>query len=165
MRINSPLKKTVLFFILVLLLICVGFWAYSKKSSSYSLPEDVKSQISGFQPYYLPKDYSLPDDLIVDKNSIRYEADTLLFNLQTPDNKTINISEQPVPEEFNSEGGSFIGKETFDTTNGKVTLSFVDGRTSAFLITNQQDAFIILSSSQPITADTIRVILSSLEKV
>lgn len=149
-------------FLLVLAIFATGFKVY-EKSQENKIPPDIRSQITSFQPYYLPKKYDLPKDFELDKESVRYEFGTLLFSLTSPEGQTINISQQSVPKEFSAEGGSFVGKDSVDTKNGKATISYVDGRTSAFLITNDQKTLIILNSNQAVENDVMRGILSVIE--
>lgn len=150
---------------LVLLVVVATTTLIYKRSQGNTLPKDVKSQVSGFQPYYFSKNEQLPSGLKIDRSSIRYELGTLFFKLSTPDGKSVTVSQQSVPKEFSAEGGSFIGKESVDTKNGKATISYVEGRTSAFMITNDRKTMVILNSNQAIETDTIRSILSSLNSI
>ena len=160
-------KKLLLGFsiFLALLLVVASTTLIYKRSQSNALPKDVKSQVSGFQPYYFSKSGQLPTGLKIDRSSIRYELGTLFFTLTSPDGKSITVSQQAVPKEFSAEGGNFIGKESVDTKNGKATISYVQGRTSAFMITNDRKTMVILNSNQAIETDIIRSILSELSGV
>jgi len=157
-------KVVVLSVLLALSLGVVGFFIWNKSNSKETFPKEIRSQITGFQPYFFQEKYNLPEDFKVVKESIKYEKGTLLFSLNSPTGKTITLSQQSVPSEFSGQGGSLVGKETFDSPLGTITLSFLEGRTTAFLITKDRDAFIILNSNQAISSDDIRVILSSLIK-
>lgn len=148
--------------VVVLASLAGGFWL--TRDTGEVLPSDIRAQINSFQPYYLPKKYTLPNDFEIDKESVRYEQNTLFFSLKSPSGQVVTISEQAVPEEFSAAGGHFIGKDSIDTKNGKVTISYIDGRTSAFLITNDQKTLIILNSNQAIETDIIRGVISILEK-
>lgn len=150
--------------LIVLVSATSGFVVY-KKSQENTLPSEVRGQITGFQPYYLPKKYTLPNDFEIDKESVRYEQNTLFFSLKSPSGQIVTISQQAVPQEFSAAGGSFIGKDSIDTKNGKVTISYIDERTSAFLITKDQKTLIILNSNQAIETDIIRGIISSLDVI
>lgn len=162
---RSILKKKILIpLVLIVVLVCSaagGFWLL--KDTEETLPSDIRSQIKDFQPYYLPKEYTLPDDFEIDKESVRYEQNTLFFSLKSPSGQIVTISQQAVPEEFSAAGGSFIGKDSVETKNGKVTISYIDSRTSAFLITKDQKTLIILNSNQAIETDVIRGIISNLD--
>lgn len=148
----------------LLILSITGLLIY-KKSQENVLPKEVKSQVSGFQPYYFSKKEQLPSGFKIDSSSIRYELGTLFFTLTSPEGKSITISQQSVPPEFSAEGGSFVGKESIDTKNGKATISYVQGRTSAFMITADRKTMVILNSNQAIETDAIRSILSSLNSI
>lgn len=152
------------FFLMILIIGVTGLLIY-KKSQANTLPQEVKSQVSGFQPYYFSQNEQLPSGFKIDRSSIRYELGTLFFTLTSSDGKSITISQQPVPKEFSAEGGNFIGKESIDTKNGKATISYVQGRTSAFMITNDRKTMVILNSNQAIETDTIRSILSNLNSI
>ncbi|MEK7594897.1 MAG: hypothetical protein AAB436_04650 [Patescibacteria group bacterium] len=150
---------------LVLLLVLVSGGLYLQSSSKQKgLPKEVVAHISGFQPYYFSSDQKLPNGLAIDTEQTRYEQGTLFLTIKSADGKTINVSQQPVPEEFSAKAGSFIGKDSFDTPVGKASLSYIDGRTSAFLITKDKQTLIILNSNQAVSTDTLRIILSSLSK-
>ncbi|MEK7600330.1 MAG: hypothetical protein AAB462_04830 [Patescibacteria group bacterium] len=128
------------------------------------LPKEVVAHISGFQPYYFSSDLKLPEGLAIDEEQTRYEQGTLFLTIKSDDGKTINVSQQPVPDEFSAKAGSFIGKDSIDTSIGKASVSYVGGRTSAFLITKNRDNLIILNSNQAVSSDTLRAIMSSLAK-
>lgn len=150
---------------LLLLLLLVGGGLYLQSSSKpKGLPKEVVANISGFQPYYFSSDQKLPEGLAIDDKETRYEQGTLFLTIRSADGKTINVSQQPVPEEFSAKAGSFIGKDSFDTSVGKASVSYIDGRTSAFVVTKDSQTLIILNSNQAVSADTLRLILSSLAK-
>lgn len=157
---------TITLIFLSFVLVCgIIFSFFYSKSQRPTFPKEVKSQITGFQPYYIQGKEQLPAGFKTDKNTVRYEVGTLLFTLTSPDGKSVTISQQPVPKEFSAEGGNFVGKESIDTKNGKATISYVQGRTSAFMITNDRKTMIILNSNQSLETDTIRSILSNLTSV
>lgn len=150
--------------VLVLLILVAGGLYVISSSKPKGLPKEVVANISGFQPYYFSSDQKLPEGLAIDEKETRYEQGTLFLTIRSSDGKTINVSQQPVPEEFSAKAGSFIGKDSVDTSIGKATISYVDGRTSAFLITKNRDNLIIINSNQAVSSDTLRVIMSSLSK-
>lgn len=157
-------KKIILIGMTVVVFLLIGGGValfLDSKAQETTLPKEVTNQISTFQPYLADND-TLPSGYDIEKDSIRYEAGTLFFNLRAKD-KSVVVSIQPIPDEFkNTE--NFIGKESIDTKNGKAAITFVGGRTSAFMITKDKDAFVILNSNQSISTDDVRLILNSLFK-
>lgn len=160
-------KKLVLavIFSFALLIVVLSF-LYFNRVSTVRLPADISQQISGFQAYFPKNTSALPDSLKIDKKSVRYQNGVLFFTIVSEkDRSNIVVSQQPVPKEFSAQGGNFVGKDTIDTKNGKATISYVEGRTSAFMITNDQKTLVILNSNQAIQTDTIRMILSNLDAI
>ena len=156
--------------VVCLVLVClmgvgIGFLVLKSQNQAKHLPPKVKSEISGFQPYYFSGNAPLPNGLKIDPGKTKYENGTLFVTVKSSDGKSATISEQPVPEEFAAKGGSLVGAGSTDTSLGKLTFSFSEGRTAGFLITKDRKTFIIFDSAQSFSQDDVRVIISSLTKV
>ncbi len=152
-----------LFLATLVLLISAGTVVYVKSQKSPpAVPKDIRSRISGFQPYST-NPIDLPSGYKVDSKNVRYENNTLFFTVKSA-NKTVVVSVQSIPEEFKNTA-NFVGKESIDTKNGKATITFVEGRTSAFMITSSGDAFVILNSNSAVSTEDVRLILNSLQKI
>jgi hypothetical protein len=106
---------------------------------------------------------SPPSSLEIDDSSVTYDKGVLLYRLISPDNQSVTVTQQQLPQELTS--SVLQGDEKFDTPVGKATFSNTsDGRLTGSLVTND-GVFILVNTSNPIEESTIKDILRFLRPI
>lgn len=125
-------------------------------------PESITQNITEFTAYY-PEVNDLPGGYTIENSSVKLEEETFLFTVTIPGGAKINISEQALPEEF-QKTQQFLGDDKIDTSIGSATITYVEGRTSAFLISKDRKTLVIANSNEAVDKSNIRAVLNSLQQ-
>jgi hypothetical protein len=126
------------------------------------LPKKTLAQINVFQPYYFTPD--LPEGFTLNKQSVRYENNILLFNIRDATrNQTVSVTEQLLPESLS--GVSYPDATNVPGVDGKAIIKYDGTRLIGGLFSTKhhnRQTFILLNSTDPIPQSQVEDMLRSL---
>jgi hypothetical protein len=122
------------------------------------LPSNITTAITSFTPYFF--DNSSVEGFKLIEDSVSYQAGVLVFTMKNDkSSKTLIFTEQKTPGNYDI--GSLRGDKEFKTQYGQAFITDGTARTTGTLFTDDK-TWILINAPQPIGADAMQKILSSL---
>ena len=118
------------------------------------------AQITGFKPYYLKPGTST--DFGINKSTISYQHDVLVFSLKNPAGKSLAFSEQHISPNFEQAG--LQTTKQFSTEYGAAYITDTANRTTGALFSHD-NTLVIINAPSPIGVDAMQQLLSGLAPI
>ena len=144
--------------LLVLGIAVMFFIVRPAQKNDYAVPQAV-IKIANFTPYFYKG--PIPGKFTASKADTSYISDVLLIRLSNDKNQTVIMTQQALPEDLAM--SEVVGTETIPGAPGSVIFSSKDGRTTATLFTTDKKTMILLNTSDPLPANTLKDLLRALE--
>lgn len=143
--------------------LALGIWFWhnvQSKQSANTLPAAVTQQINSFKPYYLKPTFTT--DFSLQQNTVKYQYGVLVFSLMNSTGKTISITEEATPSQFDT--STLQTTKQFNTEYGQAVITDGSDRTTGALFTSDK-TWVVINAPRPIGADLMQQFLDALTPV
>jgi hypothetical protein len=153
------MRKRILYALIAVALICITSLGVLFFLNHTSAPAEFRQKAGNlpFTSYYpSAKPYAFQ------KNSLSVTQDVLVFTLKSPTGKTVVITEQRTPDEFDT--SSLKGDKEFKVNGAQAYITDGSSRTTGTLFTNDK-TWILINAPDPIGGEDMKLIIESLRPV
>lgn len=128
----------------IIVAIIAGLFFFTDLFQKNPIPKNIRESVD-FATYY-PKD--LPEGYAINTKSFELKGNVLIYIIQTPDHKSVSVSQQRVPDGFDFESFQtdiLKDRRTIETDRGTIAYS---GRLESTHVTSvrDQNTWILLSA-------------------